>query len=91
MTERVARHEHAQADALRLRGDRREQRPRFEAAVLGAAVRVDQVVDEPGVVEAELLGLEELVEHAIPVLARLAEEESEAQVGGHPVIAVAPD
>ena len=48
----------------------------------GPAVRVDQVVDQPRMVEAELLGLDELVEHAIPGLARLAEEESEAQVGG---------
>ena len=85
MPERVARHEHAQADARRLRRDRREQGPCLVAAVLGAAIRVDQVVHEPRMVEAELLRLEEIVEHLVPALARLAEEEPETQAGwvGH--------
>ena len=65
------------------RGDRREQRPGLEAAVLGRAVGVDEVVDQPGVIEAELLGLEELVEDLRPsVLLRLAEEQPEARVVG---------
>ena len=45
----------------------------------GAPVGVDEVVDQPRVVEAQLLGLEELVEHAVPVHACLAQEQPEAQ------------
>ena len=66
MAERVARHEHTQADARRPRRDRREQGPRLEAAVVGAAVGVDEVIDQPRVVEAQLLGLEELVQDRGP-------------------------
>src|SRR5687768_14005630 len=82
MPERVAGHEHAEPDPRRLRGDRREQRPRLEAAVLGAAVGVDQVVDEPGMIEPQLLGLEELLEDLVPAHADLAQEQPEAQRGG---------
>ena len=61
MSERVARDQDAQTDPGRARGERRQQRPRFVDRDARRAVRVDQVVHQPGVVEAEVLGHLELV------------------------------
>ena len=82
MAERVARDEHAEADARRPRSERCEQRPRLVTGVLGRPVGVKQVVDEPGVIEPELLGQREVVEHLGPAAVRLAQEEAETDRWG---------
>ena len=68
MAERVARDEDAEPDARRPRGERGEQRPGLEAGASRRAVGVDEVVHEPGVVEAQVLGHPELVEDLRPGL-----------------------
>ena len=80
MAERVARHQDAEPDPLRPRRDRGQQRPRLEDRVIRRPVGVDEVVDEPGVVEAEVFGHLELVVDAGERLVRLAEEEPEPQL-----------
>jgi hypothetical protein len=52
MPEGVARDEHAEPDARRARRDGGEQRPSLMARVGGRTVGIDEVVDEPRVVEA---------------------------------------
>ena len=83
VAERIARDEDAEADPRGEGGDRGERRPRLVDRVLRRAVGVDEVVDEPGRVEAERLGEAELLEDAIPRLVRLAEEEPEADRDSH--------
>ena len=77
--ERVAGHEDAEPDPLGPRRDGGQQGPALQAAILGRTVGVDEVVDQPGVVEAERLGEDEVVEHLRPRPARLAQEQPEAQ------------
>ena len=79
MPERVAGHEHAETDPLGLRRDGGQQGPALQAAILGRTVGVDEVVDQPGMVEAERLSEDEVVEHLRPRPARLAQEQPEAQ------------
>ena len=83
VAEGVGRDQHAEADPGRHGGQRREQRPGLEARQLGRPVGVEQMVHEPGVVEAELVRHEELVAHLRPGLARLAHEQSEAGLERH--------
>ena len=82
VAERVARDKHAEADPRRPRGERCQQRPRLVTGVLGRPVGVEQVVDEPGVIEPELLGEREVVEHLGPAAVRLAQEEAETDRWG---------
>jgi hypothetical protein len=54
----VAGHQRADAELRRLRGERAEQRPTFEAGTVGVrAEDGDEVIEHPGAVEAERLGV----------------------------------
>lgn len=50
--------------------------------VVRRTVGVEKMIDEPSVVEAQLLREPELCEHLIPALVRLAEEQAEADGKG---------
>ena len=90
VAERVAGDEDPEADAGRPRRDGREQGPAFETAMFRRAVGIDEVVDQPRVVEPQFLSLEHVVEHVGPRPIGLAQEHPEAQprkVGRSPAAA----
>ena len=90
VAERVARDEHTEPDPARPRRDCREQRPGLETRRVGRTVRVDQMVDEPAMVEAELLGQDEPVEYLVPGPGGLAHEQAEPDRQSHAGILQAP-
>src|SRR4051794_11902007 len=60
-------HQRAQADPIRHRGQCGEQRPRLQARALGIAVEGGEVVEDPGRLEAGLLGPHHAVTQLGPV------------------------
>ena len=78
MPERVARDENPEPDPLRGRGDGGQQGPGLVHRPVGRACGRGQVVDQPGVVEAERLGLLEAREGLVPRPSGLAQEEPES-------------
>ena len=62
----VAGHHHADAQATRLRGERGQHGPAFEAGAVLVAEDGDEVVEDPRAVEAEGLGLLPGGEQVVP-------------------------
>ena len=83
MPEGVARDERADADPRCLRRDGGQQRPCLVHRRPRPAIGVDEVVDEPAVIEPELLRELEPPDDVGEVPSTLAEEESEAKRGTH--------
>jgi hypothetical protein len=86
---RVAGHEDADADAARLRGERRQRRPAFEVRAVRVGEDRHEVVVQVGGVEAEALRLAPRREQVVParVVRRLDAEThaAAAPVGGRRV------
>ena len=80
--ERVARHQHPEPDPARACREGRQERPAFETTILRGTVRVHEMIDDPRVVEPEILRHPELVEDVRPALVGLAHEEAEAHGSG---------
>ena len=79
MPEGVAGHERTQADARRARRDGRQHRPRLVHRIGRRAVRVLDVVWQPGVVEAQVLGHLELVVQLLEGFAGRGDEQAESE------------
>src|SRR3989442_1262627 len=78
----VAGHHHTDAQATRLRGERGQHGPAFEAGAVRVAEDGDEVVEDPGAVEAEGLGLLPGGEEVVPGDILIGGLDAEADVRG---------
>ena len=89
VTERVARDQHAEPDRVGQRGDGGEQGPRLVDRTLGVVVGRRQVVDQPGVVEAERLGQLETLQVLRATSGRPGGRKSPNRTGNADVVSIA--